>query len=352
MIAAQMAAKYGTKISAGSVIEGLKQSYGSDNITNSIEEAYRMGSSSGDKFTGLKNFGVGLLSGIKSIGPGLLALAGVTAAIATWKWADDKFTLTKDSANRHYDESKEKVKISKSDLESTKQQYDSNKNRIKELRIKQNPTLEESSELADLEKENKLLSKQVVIKEQVNEVNNKALASDAYTKLTKSTYRLGGVLNMNTDNDIEYASEQIKELNDLKAKREKLLSEQSSIDQEKDKKDFEKKQKDIDKLDKKISKKESDVSSMINEINEVAQDMYNEDGTLVYDTEDYQKLDSQIKSLLDDYLGVSDKAAETQSKIKNLFAKSDFMDVEEKLVSIGKAKGTNGVLKKSMKLMA
>ena len=133
--------------------------------------------------------GTGLVSFLGSIWPLLAVGGGIFAGIKGYQALNDKFTLTKGMADKHYSQSTQEYANNQSELESLQSQRDSNQERIYELRAKENKSTDEKAELSQLQEENNLLDSQVAIKEKSVDVSKLKAANDAKTKLEKKGYQ-------------------------------------------------------------------------------------------------------------------------------------------------------------------
>ena len=133
--------------------------------------------------------GTGLVSFLGSIWPLLAVGGGIFAGVKGYQALNDKFTLTKGMADKHYSQSTQEYANNQSELESLQSQRDSNQERIYELRAKENKSTDEKAELSQLQEENNLLDSQVAIKEKSVDVSKLKAANDAKTKLEKKGYQ-------------------------------------------------------------------------------------------------------------------------------------------------------------------
>lgn len=139
--------------------------------------------------TKIGTVGTGLVSFLGSIWPLLAVGGGIFAGIKGYQALNDKFTLTKGMADKHYSQSTQEYANNQSELESLQSQRDSNQERIYELRAKENKSTDEKAELSQLQEENNLLDSQVAIKEKSVDVSKLKAANDAKTKLEKKGYQ-------------------------------------------------------------------------------------------------------------------------------------------------------------------
>ena len=178
------------------LVEMFKSAYGKNTkeedilsaIGNGLEKSSTiMGTGFSLKGIGdsLKNTGSGLLKFIKPFAPLLIGtmLAGV--GYAGFKFLDNQFNLTKATTSKKYQKAQEEHENAQSDLKAAKSEYDSNQDRIYELRAKENRSLDESQELNNLQDQNELLGAQVSLKEKIEKQKRIAEADSALTDLNK-----------------------------------------------------------------------------------------------------------------------------------------------------------------------
>ena len=121
--------------------------------------------------TKVGTLGSGLLTALGSILPALAVVGTIAAGIGGFHLLNDKFTLTKGMADKHYSQSTQEYADNQSELETLQSQRDSNQERIYELRAKENKSIDEAAELSQLQEENNLLNSQVAIKEKSVDVS-------------------------------------------------------------------------------------------------------------------------------------------------------------------------------------
>lgn len=151
--------KYGKVLDSGIAYQALKQAFPEESLTEDMlakigytaNGAGKVGNAS--KFSSVGSTFAGLGTFLKSIWPVLAVVGGIAAGTAAWKWADDKFTITKATAKKHSDESAQAYQNAKTELSTKQSQYDTNQDRIHELRATQNRTSDENAELSQLTKE-------------------------------------------------------------------------------------------------------------------------------------------------------------------------------------------------------
>lgn len=287
---------------------------------------------------GIKSAGSGLLAALSSIAPVLLGLLGVGIAFKAGKTVWDNI-LTNNSAKKKYQTSSKTYQEAASERDSVQSTYDSNKERIQELRAKANRTVDESKELSNLQNQNDLLNSQLSVKNQIADTAQKQAALDAKTALEKGVYRSGGLLNLDYDSDLEHASQLINEINEAQSKKAKIETNRSSYN-DSFWSDYQIEERDIAKYDKDITNKKSDLSDLMTTISDTSQDLWDEQGNLVdkstKDTAD------KVKKLANDYTSITG-VSDIDSKMNNLFVRSQFKDVKDQLLDIGKEQGSKGI---------
>lgn len=338
----------------------LQQAYGQTQDKDTIKEAFKkatkktsiIGFLTGD-LEGTGEKGGTLLSGIgsviKSIAPQLILSAGIAAASAGWSFLDNQFNLTKGTTAKKYENAKEKHETAQQDLETAKSEYNSNQERIQELRAKENRTLSESQELNQLQDQNDLLEAQVSLKERLEKSARDAKADAANVDLNKKSmqqdYFSDGTGNYNPQaklyvNDMDEAQAMIDYVQHLQDRydtaKDRMIKRRGGEDNltEEDLDTLDKQQKSIDEQKSKLSDKISGIS-------ESAQSLVGEDGKV---DKRYQDTFNKVNSIIDNYSNLVGSASGTESDLKNLFALADYTDLQSKLESIGKSKGSQGIL--------
>lgn len=289
--------------------------------------------------------GTGLVSFLGSIWPLLAVGGGIFAGIKGYQALNDKFTLTKGMADKHYSQSTQEYADNQSELESLQSQRDSNQERIYELRAKENKSTDEKAELSQLQEENNLLDSQVAIKEKSVDVSKLKAANDAKTKLEKKGYQKNYKKEAydNQDktsiNDLDEASEMIDYLNQLKSEYKDRV--QKIADEGREPSWIE--QKGLDSTKKKIDSLESDVADKVTEISDTAKSMKNDDGSLI--DEKFKDTVASADAVVQKYLNSTDSTTATSDKMNNIFALSQFSDLKDKLIAAGKSGGTDAIKK-------
>lgn len=289
--------------------------------------------------------GSGLLSFLGSILPALAVVGTIVAGVAGFHFLNDKFTLTKGMADKHYSQSTQEYANNQSELESLQSQRDTNQERIYELRAKENQSPDEKAELSQLQEENNLLDSQVAIKEKSVDVSKLKAANDAKTKLEKKGYQKNYKKEAydNQDktsiNDLDEASEMIDYLNQLKSEYKDRV--QKIADEGREPSWIE--QKGLDSTKKKIDSLESDVADKVTEISDTAKSMKNDDGSLI--DEKFKDTVASADAVVQKYLNSTDSTTATSDKMNNIFALSQFSDLKDKLIAAGKSGGTDAIQK-------
>jgi hypothetical protein len=295
--------------------------------------------------TKIGTVGTGLVSFLGSIWPFLAAGAAIFAGVKGYQALNDKFTLTKGMADKHYSQSTQEYANNQSELESLQSQKDSNQERIYELRAKENKSTDEKAELSQLQEENNLLDSQVAIKEKSVDVSKLQAANDAKTKLEKKGYQKNYKKEAydNQDktsiNDLDEASEMIDYLNQLKSEYKDRV--QKIADEGREPSWIE--QKGLDSTKKKIDSLESDVADKVTEISDTAKSMKNDDGSLI--DEKFKDTVASADAVVQKYLNSTDSTTATTDKMNNIFALSQFSDLKDKLIDAGKSGGTDAIKK-------
>lgn len=295
--------------------------------------------------TKIGTVGTGLVSFLGSIWPLLAVGGGIFAGIKGYQALNDKFTLTKGMADKHYSQSTQEYANNQSELESLQSQRDSNQERIYELRAKENKSTDEKAELSQLQEENNLLDSQVAIKEKSVDVSKLKAANDAKTKLEKKGYQKNYKKEAydNQDktsiNDLDEASEMIDYLNQLKSEYKDRV--QKIADEGREPSWIE--QKGLDSTKKKIDSLESDVADKVTEISDTAKSMKNNDGSLI--DKKFKDTVTSADAVVQKYLNSTDSTTATSDKMNNIFALSQFSDLKDKLIAAGKSGGTDAIQK-------
>lgn len=345
--------KYGKVLDSGIAYQALKQAFPEESLTEDMlakigytaNGAGKVGNAS--KFSSVGSTFAGLGTFLKSIWPVLAVVGGIAAGTAAWKWADDKFTITKATAKKHSDESAQAYQNAKTELSTKQSQYDTNQDRIHELRATQNRTSDENAELSQLTKENSLLGTQVSVQKKLVDAKAQQQAIDADMNLNKKYTTSQAVANEYSDSVVakqedivEETTRKVNELAELQKKRDAAYQklDQMSADDE----GFTEQQNIANKMDDRVSKKQSEIADAMDEISDDYNRLFDEDtGALINPkTKDTAK---SVEDLFSLYGRVTDSAQEETDRINNIFAKAKFDGVEDQLVNAGKSGGTDAV---------
>lgn len=334
------------------LLKGAYGNLGEEAISEALKQGIKTSSIKGALSSGISGLvsgigaaGTGILSVLSSIWPLLAVGGGIFAGIKGYQALNDKFTLTKGMADKHYSQSTQEYANNQSELESLQSQRDSNQERIYELRAKENKSTDEKAELSQLQEENNLLDSQVAIKEKSVDVSKLQAANDAKTKLEKKGYQKNYKKEAydNQDktsiNDLDEASEMIDYLNQLKSEYKDRV--QKIADEGREPSWIE--QKGLDSTKKKIDSLESDVADKVTEISDTAKSMKNDDGSLI--DEKFKDTVASADAVVQKYLNSTDSTTATSDKMNNIFALSQFSDLKDKLIAAGKSGGTDAIQK-------
>ena len=345
--------KYGKVLDSGIAYQALKQAFPEESLTEDMlakigytaNGAGKVGNAS--KFSSVGSTFAGLGAFLKSIWPVLAVVGGIAAGTAAWKWADDKFTITKATAKKHSDESAQAYQNAKTELSTKQSQYDTNQDRIHELRATQNRTSDENAELSQLTKENSLLGTQVSVQKKLVDAKAQQQAIDADMNLNKKYTTSQAVANEYSDSVVakqedivEETTRKVNELAELQKKRDAAYQklDQMSADDE----GFTEQQNIANQMDDRVSKKQSEIADAMDEISDDYDRLFDENtGALInLKTKDTAK---SVEDLFSLYGRVTDSAQEETDRINNIFAKAKFDGVEDQLVNAGKSGGTDAV---------
>ena len=347
--------RYGKNLNSKLAYNALAKSFGEEKITDEIKAAIGYGTAGtvgnvsqlGIRGSKISTAFAGLGTFLKSIWPVLAVVGGIAAGTAAWKWADDKFTITKATAKKHSDESAQAYQNAKTELSTKQSQYDTNQDRIHELRATQNRTSDENAELSQLTKENSLLGTQVSVQKKLVDAKAQQQAIDADMNLNKKYTTSQAVANEYSDSVVakqedivEETTRKVNELAELQKKRDAAYQklDQMSADDE----GFTEQQNIANQMDDRVSKKQSEIADAMDEISDDYNRLFDEDtGALINPkTKDTAK---SVEDLFSLYGRVTDSAQEETDRINNIFAKAKFDGVEDQLVNAGKSGGTDAV---------
>lgn len=315
---------------------GVNQEMAMGSINNALANSSKFSMSG--MLGSLSAVGTGIASVFASIAPAIIPIIIGAVAVKAGKMAWDNI-ITNNAAKKQYQTSSKAYQEAASERDSVQSEYDSNKERIQELRAKANRTIDESKELSNLQSQNDLLNSQLSVKNQIADTTQKQAALDAKTALEKGTYRSGGLLNMDYDNDLEHASDLIHEIQVNQYRKSRLEKNRSDYS-DSYWSDYQKEEREIANYDKTINSQKSDLSDLMTTISDTSQDFWDEQGNLV--DESTRDTANKVKKLANDYTSITG-VSDIDSKMNNLFARSQFKDVKDQLLDIGKKQGSKGI---------
>ena len=315
---------------------GINQEMAMGSINNALANSSKF--SMGGMLGSLSAVGTGIATMFESIAPVIIPLIIAAVAAKAGKMAWDNFA-TNTAAKKQYQTSSKAYQEAASERDSVQSEYDSNKERIQELRAKANRTVDESKELSNLQSQNDLLNSQLSVKNQIADIAQKQAALDAKTALEKGSYRSGGLLNMDYDSDLEHASDLMHEIQVNQYRKSRLEKNRSDYS-DSYWSDYQKEEREIANYDKTINSQKSDLSDLMTTISDTSQDFWDEQGNLV--DESTRDTANKVKELANDYTSITG-VSDIDSKMNNLFARSQFKDVKDQLLDIGKKQGSKGI---------
>lgn len=341
------AASYLNKVNSDGAISNtaskmlLYKAYAASGITK--EEAGEAlnnnlaGSSKFGLLGNIKNVGSGIAAVFKSIAPMMIPLIIGAAGIKAGKMLWDN-VLTDNAAQKNLQESVQKYKTEKSDLDNLQSQKETNKQRVYELRAKSNRTSAEDNELNNLLNEDSILDTQIGLKKRTVTSAQKQQALDAKKALEKRTFQ-GELFGKSPypvyqDTNIGYAQKLMSGLEDEKQARKDVLNNKEWSS--------ERKEAELKAKDKTIASYETELADVMSDISSNAQDLYDEDGNLI-DKKNTQDLANNINDLFKAYSMLTNSSDYVSDKMDNIFALSKFSNLKDKLIEAGKSGGTDAI---------
>ncbi len=300
----------------------------------------------------LKNTGSGLLTFFKPFFPVIIGSMLAGLGYAGFKFLDNQFDLTKATTTKKYQKAQEKNKTAQSDLETAQSEYDSNQERIYELRAKENRSNGESQELNNLQDQNELLGAQVSLKQRLADSTKTAEADAAQKDLNKKSmqqdYFSDGSGNYNPQakvyvNDLDEAQAKMEYIQHLQDRYDTAYANIKERHNGNMNKITKEENETLEKQQEGIDTQKSELSEMISDISDQSQSMLKDDGTVL--DKKYQGTIDQVNSIIDTYSSLMGASSNTDDKINNIFALSDYSDLQDKLEDIGKSKGSKGLKK-------
>lgn len=341
------AASYLNKVNSDGAISNtaskmlLYKAYAASGITK--EEAGEAlnnnlaGSSKFGLLGNIKNVGSGIATVFKSIAPMMIPLIIGAVGIKAGKMLWDN-VLTDNAAQKNLQESVQKYKTEKSDLDNLQSQKETNKQRVYELRAKSNRTAAEDNELNNLLNEDSILDAQIGLKKRTVTSAQKQQALDAKKALEKRTFQ-GELFGKSPypvyqDTNIGYAQKLMSGLEDEKQARKDVLNNKEWSS--------ERKEAELKAKDKTIASYETELADVMSDISSNAQDLYDEDGNLI-DKKNTQNLANNINDLFKAYSMLTNSSDYVSDKMDNIFALSKFSNLKDKLIEAGKSGGTDAI---------
>lgn len=344
--AAKYLAKNRGSLSDATSILMLQQAYGKNSMVeetmqselskNQIVQNESIGKSAG-LFASFKNVGSGIATVFKSIAPMMIPLIIGAAGIKAGKMLWDN-VLTDNAAQKNLQESVQKYKTEKSDLDNLQSQKETNKQRVYELRAKSNRTSAEDNELNNLLNEDSILDTQIGLKKRTVTSAQKQQALDAKKALEKRTFQ-GELFGKSPypvyqDTNIGYAQKLMNGLEDEKQARKDVFNNKEWSS--------ERKEAELKAKDKTIASYETELADVMSDISSNAQDLYDEDGNLI-DKKNTQDLANNINDLFKAYSMLTNSSDYVSDKMDNIFALSKFSNLKDKLIEAGKSGGTDAI---------
>lgn len=344
--AAKYLAKNRGSLSDATSILMLQQAYGKNSMVeetmqselskNQIVQNEGIGKSAG-LFASFKNVGSGIATVFKSIAPMMIPLIIGAVGIKAGKMLWDN-VLTDNAAQKNLQESVQKYKTEKSDLDNLQSQKETNKQRVYELRAKSNRTSAEDNELNNLLNEDSILDTQIGLKKRTVTSAQKQQALDAKKALEKRTFQ-GELFGKSPypvyqDTNIGYAQKLMSGLEDEKQARKDVLNNKEWSS--------ERKEAELKAKDKTIASYETELADVMSDISSNAQDLYDEDGNLI-DKKNTQDLANNINDLFKAYSMLTNSSDYVSDKMDNIFALSKFSNLKDKLIEAGKSGGTDAI---------
>ena len=341
------AASYLNKVNSDGAISNtaskmlLYKAYAASGITKEeVGEALNNNLAGSSKFGllgNIKNVGSGIATVFKSIAPMMIPLIIGAAGIKAGKMLWDN-VLTDNAAQKNLQESVQKYKTEKSDLDNLQSQKETNKQRVYELRAKSNRTSAEDNELNNLLNEDYILDTQIGLKKRTVTSAQKQQALDAKKALEKRTFQ-GELFGKSPypvyqDTNIGYAQKLMSGLEDEKQARKDVLNNKEWSS--------ERKEAELKAKDKTIASYETELADVMSDISSNAQNLYDEDGNLI-DKKNTQDLANNINDLFKAYSMLTNSSDYVSDKMDNIFALSKFSNLKDKLIEAGKSGGTDAI---------
>lgn len=314
---------------------GINQEMAMGSINNALANSSKF--SMGGMLGSLSAVGTGIATMFESIAPMMIPLIIGAVGIKAGKMLWDN-VLTDNAAQKNLQESVQKYKTEKSDLDNLQSQKETNKQRVYELRAKSNRTSAEDNELNNLLNEDSILDTQIGLKKRTVTSAQKQQALDAKKALEKRTFQ-GELFGKSPypvyqDTNIGYAQKLMSGLEDEKQARKDVLNNKEWSS--------ERKEAELKAKDKTIASYETELADVMSDISSNAQDLYDEDGNLI-DKKNTQDLANNINDLFKAYSMLTNSSDYVSDKMDNIFALSKFSNLKDKLIEAGKSGGTDAI---------
>ena len=289
-------------------------------------------------------FGTAIKGFLVTVAPIAAALVAVGAA---FKLAHDYVTKFDDAVEKA-ETSQSNFEQTKSELSSLQDELDSTKDKIKELKSSDKLTIADQAQLSTLKTQSKELQRQIDLKKKLASNQSQKAVKDAMSAL-----KVGSFIDHTQTEDIEVsgghgeisttkkdtrykrtdivtaAKNEVKELNELKEEREKLLDDYNKAKTTKKKDDI---NEDIEAKEKEISKYEDTVEKKIQKIQKLRDNFLDENDNLKSGlTSKQQAMYNNLTKVLDDYTN-NDPVAKKAAALEKIWNNKDFAKAQQSLV--------------------
>lgn len=289
-------------------------------------------------------FGTAIKGFLVTVAPIAAALVAVGVA---FKLAHDYVTKFDDAVEKA-ETSQSNFEQTKSELSSLQDELDSTKDKIKELKSSDKLTIADQAQLSTLKTQSKELQRQIDLKKKLADNQSQKAVKDAMSAL-----KVGSFIDHTQTEDIEVsgghgeisttkkdtrykrtdivtaAKNEVKELNELKEEREKLLDDYNKAKTTKKKDKINTK---IEAKEKEISKYEDTVEKKIQKIQKLRDNFLDENDNLKSGlTSKQQSMYNNLTKVLDDYTN-NDPVAKKAAALEKIWDNKDFAKAQQSLV--------------------
>lgn len=289
-------------------------------------------------------FGTAIKGFLVTVAPIAPALGAVVVA---FKLAHDYVTKFDDAVEKA-ETSQSNFEQTKSELSSLQDELDSTKDKIKELKSSDKLTIADQAQLSTLKTQSKELQRQIDLKKKLADNQSQKAVKDAMSAL-----KVGSFIDHTQTEDIEVsgghgeisttkkdtrykrtdivtaAKNEVKELNELKEEREKLLDDYNKAKTTKKKDKINTK---IEAKEKEISKYEDTVEKKIQKIQKLRDNFLDENDNLKSGlTSKQQSMYNNLTKVLDDYTN-NDPVAKKAAALEKIWDNKDFAKAQQSLV--------------------